>query len=215
MYKPVAMLAFLALSICVYALYTWNPDPDELDDAEDSRVPIASVSSYETALEVWKSPEDINGWIVNNFSYDTDRALHLSETRRNTDESVSIYTPSQVFETKTGICVDLARFSVESLKKIDPNSDPKYLMIEFDPIQIRGNTFRLHWLVSFRRDGKAYFFADSKRPGHIAGPYNGAQAFVDQYEQYRNRKIVAFRELASYRKQRRTKAVKRLATKKP
>jgi hypothetical protein len=64
----------------------------------------------------------------------------------------------------------------------------------------------LHWLVSFKRDSKTCFFADSKRPGHIAGPYNDTQAFINEYEQYRGRKIIAFRELASYQKQRRTQA---------
>jgi len=81
-------------------------------------------------------------------------------------------------------------------------------MIEFDPVQIKGNMLRLHWLVSFRRDGKIYFFADSKRPGRIAGPYDDVQAFIIEYEQYREWKIVAFRELDSYEKQRRTRAHK-------
>ncbi len=88
-------------------------------------------------------------------------------------------------------------------------------MVEFEPIQIKGDTFRLHWLVSFRLNGKVYFFSDSNRPGHIAGPYNDLSAFVDEYEQHRGRKIVAFRELDSYKKQRRTKAMKREATMKP
>ena len=113
------------------------------------------------------------------------------------------------------MCVDLSRFGVETLRRIDPQSDPKYLMIEFDPIQIAGNTLRFHWLVSFKRDGKTYFFADSKRPGHIAGPYNDAREFINEYAQYRGRKIVAFRELESYQKQRRTKTLKLQAPKKP
>jgi hypothetical protein len=76
-------------------------------------------------------------------------------------------------------------------------------MIESDPMQIKGNTLRLHWLVSFKRAGRIYFFSDTRRPGHIAGPYNDTQAFINEYERYRGRKIVAFRELASYQKQRR------------
>ena len=119
---------------------------------------------------------------------------------------LSNYHPGEFCKTKTGVCVDLSRFGVETLKSIDPQSDPKYLMIEFDPIQIKGNTLRLHWLVSFKRDGKIYFFADSNRPGRIAGPYNDTKAFISEYEQYRGRKIIAFRELASYQKQRRIQA---------
>lgn len=215
MYKPVGLLAFIVLSVSVYVLYTAKPYSNELGYAENSAAPARGASSYEEALQIWESVEDINDWIAANFSYDSDRAIRLSENRLKRNENISIYSPAKFFEAKTGVCVDLARFSVETLRKIDPASDPKYLMIEFDPIQIRGNTFRLHWLVSFRRDGKIYFFSDSKRPGHIAGPYNDAQEFVDEYEQYRSRKIIAFRELESYQKQRRAKAIKRQAKYKP
>jgi hypothetical protein len=182
----------------------------------ESTMVFKVAGSYEQALQVWKTPEDINRWIAANFSYDMARALRLSETQRAKNERISIYDPSKFFETKTGMCVDLSRFGVETLRRIDPGSDPKYLVIEFDPVETRGNTLRLHWLVSFKRDGKTYFFADSKRPGHIAGPYNDAQKFINEYEQYRGRKIVAFRELESYQKQRRTPALKRqVVEKKP
>jgi hypothetical protein len=140
--------------------------------------------------------------------------MQLSETQRAKGEQFSIYHPREFFETKAGVCVDLSRFGVETLRSIDPSSDPKYVMIEFDPVQIAGNTLRLHWLASFKREGKHYFFADSKRPGHIAGPYNDAREFAEEYAQYRGRRIVALRELESYQKQRRTQALKRQATEK-
>ncbi|MCP4623995.1 MAG: hypothetical protein GY850_10730 [bacterium] len=215
MYKMAVIFAILVLSVFAYLQPSANTNSDEFAYADDSTVPSNSVGSYKKALQVWKSPEDINSWIAANFSYDTSRAIQLSQTRRMKNESVSIYSPSEFFETKTGVCVDLSRFSVETLREINPYSEPKYLMIEFEPIQIKGDTFRLHWLVSFRLNGNVYFFSDSNRPSHIAGPYNDISAFVGEYEQYRGRKIVAFRELYSYKKQRRTKAVKREATTKP
>jgi hypothetical protein len=84
-------------------------------------------------------------------------------------------------------------------------------MIEFDPVQLEGNTLRLHWLVSFKRDGQTYFFADSKQPGYIAGPYSDTQVFINAYRHYRGRTIIAFRELPSYQKQRRERAPSRPA----
>jgi hypothetical protein len=69
--------------------------------------------------------------------------------------------------------------------------------------------------VSFKREGRSYFFADSKRPGYIAGPYKDAQEFINEYEQYRDRRIMTFREVASYEKQRRTQALKRLIPETP
>ena len=49
--------------------------------------------------------------------------------------------------------------------------------------------------------GKVFFFADSKRPGHIAGPYDSVAAFIGDYARYRGRRIVSYRELESYRRQ--------------
>jgi hypothetical protein len=208
MYKVLVLFVLFFLSGHRSILHAANPSSDEPEYTRDSTMPFKAAGSYEKALQVWKTPEDINGWIAANFSYDTSRAMRLSETQRTKNERLSIYSPSEFFDSKAGVCVDLARFGVETLRRIHPQSDPKYLMIEFDPIQITENTLRLHWLVSFKRDGKTYFFADSKRPGHIAGPYSDAREFINEYAQYRGRKIVAFRELESYQKQRRTESLK-------
>jgi hypothetical protein len=215
MHKVLVLFALCFLGGFFILSHSAASSSDEPDYARDPTVVFKAAASYEQALQVWKSPEDINGWIAANFSYETARALRLSETQRAKNERISIYAPSEFFDTKTGVCVDLSRFGVETLRRIDPHSDPKYLMIEFDPMQIKGNMLRLHWLVSFRREGKIYFFADSKRPGHIAGPYNDVQAFITDYEQYRGRKIVSFRELDSYEKQRRPQAQKQQHQKLP
>jgi hypothetical protein len=182
---------------------------------DDATVPCKVADPYEHALHLWKTPEDINAWIAANFSYDMARAVRLSESQRAQNAPPSIYSPAELFHTRAGVCVDLARFGVETLRRIDPQSAPQYLLIEFDPLHITGHTWRLHWLVSFERHGQRYFFADSQRPGHIAGPYQETREFIHDYEQYRGRKIVAFRELGSYQKSRRTHALKRQASESP
>ncbi len=189
--------------------HTTNFLPDEPEIGHDLSALYQAKDSYKQALDIWKKAEDINKWVAGNFIYDKARAIKSSSNQRTKNRGISIYKPSEFFETKAGICVDLARFGVETIRIIDPNSDPKYLKIEFDPIQINSNTFRLHWLVSFKKDGMKYFFCDSKRPGYIAGPYNSTQAFISEYEQYRDRKIVAHRELESYKKQRKSQSAKR------
>jgi len=189
--------------------------PDEPEYERDLSLPYQGADSYSQALDLWKTAEDINKWIAGSFIYDKARAIKLSWNQRTTNGGIPIYNPSELFESKAGVCVDLARFGVGTLRIIDPNSDPKYLMIEFDPIQINSNTFRLHWLVSFKRDGMKYFFCDSKRPGYIAGPYPSTQVFISKYEQYRGRKIVAHRELESYQKQRKSQSEKGRVTKSP
>jgi hypothetical protein len=209
------LVALLFLAASVDVLESAEPPSDAPEHPRDPTVVFKAADSYEHALLVWETPEDVSAWIAANFSYDMARAMRLSETQRARNERLSIHTPSDFFDTKAGVCVDLSRFAVETLRRIDPGSDPKYLMVEFAPIHIGGNVLRLHWLVRFKRDGRVYFFADSKRPGHIAGPYDGTREFIDDYARYRGRPIVTFRELDSYQKQRRAQAAKLPAAAKP
>jgi hypothetical protein len=203
-----ALASVLLLAVLVGASPAAERPLDEPDSPRDVTAAFIPADSYQHALRVWTAPEDISAWIAANFSYDRARALRLSETARQAGASVPIHAPADFFEGKTGVCVDLARFAVEASQIIEPGSQAKYLMIEFTPVQVGGQVLRRHWLASFRRDGKVYFFADSKRPGHIAGPYDRTEDFIAEYERYRGRAIVAFRELESYRKQTRVRAVK-------
>jgi hypothetical protein len=206
MFKGLVIAALFSIISCAGALHTAGSLSDE-PEYTGATVPFKAVDSYDQALRVWRTPEDISGWVAASFSYDSARALQLSETQRAKSKRLPVFNPSEFFERKSGVCVDLARFGFETLRSIDPVSAPKYLMIEFEAAYIKGNTLRLHWLVSFRRDGKIYFFADSKRPGHIAGPYKDTQDFINEYEQYRRRRIVTFRELETYEKQQRIPAL--------
>ena len=157
----------------------------------------------------WQGATDVNDWIGARFEYDMARAMRLSETQRERNGRMPILEPREFFVAPSGVCVDLARFAVETLRVVDPGARPAYVMIEFDPVAIAGNTLRRHWVVSFRRDGKQYFFADSKRPGHIAGPYESTQEFIAEYARYGGRPIVSFREVESYERKTRTLAAKR------
>jgi hypothetical protein len=206
MHRLLVLFPLLFLLCCAGVLQAADRFSDEPEKPREAIMPFKAADSYQQALQMWKTPENINGWINANFSYDTARAIELSETQRTKNGRLAIYPPSAFFDNKTGVCVDLARFGLETLRSIDPRSGPKYLMIEFEPTQVRGNTLRLHWVVSFRREGKIFLFADSKRPGHMAGPYNDMRAFIAEYEQYRGRKIVTFRELDSYEKQQRQRS---------
>jgi hypothetical protein len=49
----------------------------------------------------------------------------------------------------------------------------------------------------------------------MTGPYDDTRSFIDEYAQYRGRRIVSFRELESYQKRRRTQALKQPAPEKP
>jgi hypothetical protein len=192
---------------------------DPASDAPESRAyagsGYAEAASYAEALRVWRNAEDINGWIGARFEYDMPRAMQLSETQRQKNGRMPILDPAELFAAPRGMCVDLSRFAVETLRTVDPGAKPSYVMIEFDPVSISGNTLRRHWVAAFERDGQHYYFGDSKRPGHIAGPYASTQQFIADYAQYRGRKIVAFREVETYERKARSLATGRTREERP
>ena len=199
------ILFFLAfLAACGSLPEPADPTSDAPEVQRHRVVSFPDAVSYQEALQVWRTPEDINAWIGATFRYDMSRAMVLSETQRTRSGQMAIAEPHEFFAAPAGVCVDLSRFAVETLKRIDPGKKPNYLMIEFAPVQIAGNTLRMHWLASFERDGEHYFFADSNRPGHIAGPYASTQEFIDEYAKYRGRQIVAFHALESFQRKQRS-----------
>jgi len=195
-----------ALSICAFLTHAADPNSDAPEDRERPAGRVRDFPSYAQAVQAWRSPEDVNAWIGAKFEYDSERSMLLSETQRARKAGPPIYPPAEFFATPKGICVDLSRFSVETLRAMAPDLKARYLMIEFNPVNLRGNTLRRHWVAAFERGGKRYFFADSKRPGHIAGPYETTQAYLDDYAKYRGREIVAARELESFTRRNRTPA---------
>jgi hypothetical protein len=109
----------------------------ELSDAPSSQIDVektdrTSILSYYGALQNWKSVKDVNNWIAQNFEYDMDRAMQLANNSR-TRGKTNIYKPDELFHYKKGVCVDLARFALETIQAIDPAIDVKYLLIEFEP----------------------------------------------------------------------------------
>ena len=210
-------LCTLVVLCCAGAAVAQRADP--ASDAPEMRTlpatPLRDAASYDEALAHWRSADDVNAWIGARFEYDMQRALRLSETQRERSGRLPIHAPEAFFAAPTGVCVDLSRFAVETLRRIEPASKPVYLMIEFDAVAIQGQVLRRHWVARFERDGQLYFFADSKRPGHMAGPYADTATYIRDYAAYRGRTIVAFREMESTDKQRRSAALKQPRDPKP
>lgn len=210
--RAASTLPACLLACLLAAAPAFGQQADALSDAPEApavlRHPVKDAASYAEALQRWSGVEDVNAWIGARFRYDMARAMQLSETQRAGQGRVAIHAPEAFFADPAGICVDLARFGVETLRAIAPESKPRYVMIEFDPAVIAGNTLRRHWVVGFERDGQHWFFADSKRPGHVAGPYAGTGAFVADYARYRGRPVVGWRDADSYQRRQRTSAVR-------
>lgn len=183
-----------------------DPRSDEPEARYGDPAAAIAAADYAQALARWRTPEQLNAWIGAHFRYDRGRAMQLSETQRRAGTAPPIHAPAAFFAEPSGICVDLSRFAVETLRSVAPQLNARYLMIEFDPLTLSGNVLRRHWVALFERDGGLWALGDSKRPGHLAGPYASAQAFVDDYARYRGRRIVAHAEREGFQRRLRTQA---------
>lgn len=198
MRSVVASFLLALLAGCSALADAADPASDTPEGPRPSVTAFRDAPSYAQALQAWRTPEDVNAWIGAKFRYDMPRAMRLSESQRTRSGPLPIHPPQAFFADPSGVCVDLSRFAVETLRQIDPQAKTGYLMIEFSPVTLGGNTLRRHWVAFFVRDGGYYVFADSKRPGVLAGPYAGPAQFIEEYSAYRKRPVVAFRELESY-----------------
>jgi len=197
---PVALAAVLLVAGNM-ARAQADPATDAPDPGPRMAYAGPALASYPQALQSWRQPEEINGWIGARFEYDNARALQLSESQRAGGNAPPIAEPASFFERPLGVCVDLARFAVETVRAVAPELRASYLMIEFEPLLRSGQVLRRHWIATYRRGDAHYFFADSRYPGRIYGPYPAVQAFVAEYAQLRQRPVVAYREVESYRRQ--------------
>lgn len=203
---------------CIIVVMAWlaacaaaSETADQHADAPDPRYAVAATPapgphSHAAALAAWQRPEDIAAWLGANFRYDGERALQLSESQRALGAAPRIHEAGAFFERPVGICVDLARFGVETLNAVMPQARARYLMIEFNPATVRGQVLRRHWVTLFDGPQGLWVMADSRRPGHLAGPYRSTEAFVQDYAAYRGREIVAHRELDSFARKTRQRA---------
>lgn len=201
------LATLLLLGACAAPAERADPDSDAPETRVVAASPVPRHATYAQALAAWRTPEDLEAWIGAHFTYDMTRALVLSESARAAGRAPPVHAPAAFFERPEGICVDLARFAVESLRQVAPGLKPRYLMIEFDPARLSGQVLRRHWIATVERDGQRWFLADSKRPGTVAGPYPSVEAFVADYARYRGRTIVSFGERDSF--QRTTRSVLR------
>lgn len=212
-----ASLLISCLALALGAAATTPTAGGAASDAPDpayatSRTTAHAPASYAQALQSWRTAADINTWTGQHFRYDTPRALQLSESQRARTGTLPIHEPASFYAQPDGVCVDLARFAVETLRAIAPEAKPRYLMIEFDPVTLQGQTLRRHWVALYEQDGQLYAFGDSRRPGHIAGPYANTAAFIADYARYRGRTIVAHRELPTHERTQRARTAARTPT---
>jgi hypothetical protein len=197
-----ALVGLAALLIRPAPLFAQTLPDEPMAIATIAPRPSDAPASYADALAAWKRPEDVARFIGATFVYDRGRALALADAPGQ-GRRLPVHTPEALFADGRGVCVDLARFGVETLNRLDARHAARYLMIEFEPVVVQGRTLRRHWVAVFERDGALWVYADSSRPGHVAGPYAALDAFVADYARLRGRTIVSWRERAGFERTRR------------
>jgi hypothetical protein len=148
----------------------------------------------------------VNNWIKNNFRYSIERAKQLAENS-STRGKTPIYSPVELYQIKEGVCIDISRFAVETINIIDTSKHVQFLMIEFEPIIIDSSILKKHWIAIYQDSSGYYLLADSKRPGHIAGPYKNVDDFIAEYQIFRDRKIISWKILPGYEKRKMKKTI--------
>lgn len=165
-------------------------------------------TNYTVGISGWSTIKDVHKWIKDNFEYDLDRAMLLANNKKS-NSNTAIHTPNEFWTIKKGTCIDLSRFAYETTKLINNSIKINYLKIQFEPLNYNGSKFIYHWLISVEKEDQFFFFADSKRPHIIDGPYASVRDFINAYEKFRQRKIVSYKLLDSYQKSQKKKIMKR------
>jgi hypothetical protein len=157
----------------------------ETDKAEPSseRPPAEKITAVESPLQKtydetvseWKSDEDLVKWMENDFSFDKERY----ETFKGTLPVPR--SPQETFQLKSGIYIDAAMFSKETLNRVNPSYQAQIVILI-----MRRYGFN-HYACSFRKEGKL-FIMDYGTPYReitgIHGPYRSLEEYKEFYEKH-------------------------------
>ena len=127
MYVPrlFTLLLSAVLAACVSLHERADPGSDAPEAIGAPKSAFRNADTYSEALLLWRSPEDVNAWIAARFAYDMPRAMELSETQRTGTRAIAVRSPQELFVSPAGVCGDLSRFAVETLRQIDPDTAPR------------------------------------------------------------------------------------------
>lgn len=139
-----------------------------------------AAPTYEETLAGWKSYEDVGKWMADNFSFNSTR-LDQAQDRVQAmgPKGLLAHAPEKTFASRQGYCVDAAHFAIQSLNRVNPEYNARYIFIR------NGSSATHHWVAGFMVGGKIMVM--DYGPGNewrairgIHGPYDSLQ----QYQSY-------------------------------
>jgi len=135
--------------------------------------------SYEDALSEWKSHDDVAAWLKGNFSFQKSRQKQIGKRLKSDGPSgLLVRKPEKFYNNSTGYCADSANFAINTLNKIDPSYNARWVFIWNDAG--RPN----HWVAAFDYEGKLYIM--DYGTGRKWSAMQGVHGPYDSLEEYRD-----------------------------
>jgi hypothetical protein len=138
-------------------------------------VPPAPEKTYAETVSEWKSYQDLVKWMESDFSFDRERYEKFEGTLPIPR------TPEKTFQLKSGIYIDAAVFSKETLNRIDPSYKAQIVVLIIRPYGTN------HYVCSFRKDDELFIMdygTPYKEVTGIHGPYRSLQEYKEFYEEH-------------------------------
>jgi hypothetical protein len=133
------------------------------------------IGTYSETVSEWKSYQDLVRWMEKDFSFDANRFKKFEGTLPPPR------TPEETFKLKSGIYIDAALFTKETLNRINPSYKAKIAVLIIRPY--RAN----HYICSFQNGGKI-FIMDYGTPFRgttgTHGPYDSLEEVRKFYEKH-------------------------------
>ncbi len=133
---------------------------------------IIFVRSYDETVSRWKSYKDLERWMENEFSFDTERFERFKGTLPPPR------TPEETFKLRSGIYIDAAIFAKEALNRIDPSYKAQIVVLFIG----RGVN---HYVCSLKKDGRIFIMdygTPYKKMVGLHGPFNSLEEYKDFFE---------------------------------
>jgi hypothetical protein len=144
------------------------------------------VKSYDGTVSRWKSYKDVERWMENEFSFDTERFERFKGTLPPPR------TPEETFKLKSGIYIDAAIFAKEALNRIEPSYKAQIVVLLIG----RGAN---HYVCSLKKEGRIFIF-DYGTPYRtmvgVHGPFNSLEEYKGFFE--RNHPIIKSVQAITY-----------------
>jgi len=135
----------------------------------------APEKTYDETVSGWKSYQDLVKWMENDFSFDKERYKKFEGTLPVPR------TPEETFQLESGIYIDAAMFSKETLNRINPSYKAQIVILIIRPYGFN------HYVCSFRKDGKLFIMdygTPYKEVTGIHGPYSSLEEYKRFYQKH-------------------------------